>query len=75
MKRMNEKWNYTLHTLLDSRLESKQVNINSRLAKFQNKTKTKLHKIFAASCRHFSLVKVCQVKHIIKKQTRAKIVL
>ena len=43
--------------------------------KFQNKTKTKPRKIFATSCRHFSLAKFCQVRYIIKKQTRAKNVL
>ena len=41
--------------------------------KFQNKTNTKPRKIFATSCRHFSLVKFRQVRHIIKKQHRAKI--
>ena len=64
--------------LLYSRLESKLVSIVSRLAcnlcktKFQLKTKTKLRKVFATSCRHFSLARFRQVMYIIKKQTRTK---
>ena len=84
---MNEKWNYALHKfyfvngVFYSRLESKQVSIDSRLTtwyiktKIQIKTKTKLRIIFPTSCRHFSLAKFCQVKCIIKKQTRPKNVL
>ena len=35
--------------------------------KFQNKTKTKPHNIFAILCRHFSLAKICQARHIAQK--------
>ena len=42
--------------------------------RFQNKTKTKLRKMFATSCRHFSLVKFRQVKYIIKRRTCAEYV-
>ena len=43
--------------------------------KFQNKTKTKLHKFCATSYRYFSLAKFCQLRYIIKKQTWTRNVL
>ena len=47
MKRMNEKWNYALHEhyyvygVLYSRLKSKSISIDSRLATLPIKTKIK----------------------------------
>ena len=40
--------------------------------KFQNKIKTKPCKIFPFSYRHICLAKFCQVRYIIKRQTRTK---
>ena len=40
--------------------------------KFENKIKTKPCKIFPFSYRQISLAKFCQVRYIIKKQTRTK---
>ena len=75
MKRINEKWNYTLHEyyhyyvhgILYSRLKFKSVSIDSRLATFphKNKTSSKIkqnHVKFAYD----------QVLLIIEKQPRAQ---
>lgn len=43
--------------------------------KFQNKTKTKLHKFCATSYRYFSLAKFCQLRYTNEKQTWTRNVL
>ena len=85
MKRMNEIWNLLSVSIImciagsfarDWNL-SKSVYFLGWLllhieTKVKNKAKTKQRQVFATSCRHFSLVKLSQVRYIIKKQTRAK---